>query len=69
MLDDPTGTFKDDISRELDAMASSASVENELAAMKTQLGLDAGPAAPAAQLEQGQQVAPAPQDQAEPGQA
>ena len=54
-LNDPTGTFKDDISRELDAMASSASVENELAAMKTQLGLDAGPSEPAPQLEQGQQ--------------
>ena len=61
-LDDPSGTFKDDITRELDAMASSASVEDELAAMKTQLGLAAGPtAAPAPQLEQTAQAAPDPQ--------
>lgn len=43
-LSDPSGLVKDDITRELDAMASSASVEDELAAMKTQLGIDAGPA-------------------------
>lgn len=36
-LDDPTGLAKDDISRELDALASSSSVEVELAAMKAQL--------------------------------
>lgn len=34
VLDDPTGTYQDDITRELDAMASSAAVENELAALK-----------------------------------
>ena len=34
---DPTGTVKDDITRELDALASDSSVENELAAMKAQL--------------------------------
>lgn len=38
-LDDPTGSFKDDITRELDAMASDSAVENELAAMKTQLAV------------------------------
>ncbi|MFT8396541.1 PspA/IM30 family protein [Propionibacterium sp.] len=43
-LDDPTGTYKDDITRELDQMASTASVENELANMKNQLGISAGPA-------------------------
>lgn len=36
-LEDPSGTYKDDITRELDAMASDASVESELAAMKAQL--------------------------------
>ncbi len=55
-LDDPTGTVKDDITRELDALASDSSVENELAAMKAQLTggsaaarpeLQAGSAAPA----------------------
>ncbi len=33
-LDDPSGTFKDDITRELDALASGSQVENELAALK-----------------------------------
>ncbi len=42
-LEDPTGTVKDDITRELDALASDSSVENELAAMKAQL--TGGPAA------------------------
>ncbi|MGO1383780.1 MAG: PspA/IM30 family protein [Arachnia sp.] len=36
-LDDPTGYVKDDITRELDALASDSSVENELAAMRAQL--------------------------------
>ena len=36
-LDDPTGTVKDDITRELDMLAADSSVENELAAMKAQL--------------------------------
>ncbi|MDO5735204.1 MAG: PspA/IM30 family protein [Propionibacteriaceae bacterium] len=36
-LEDPTGTYKDDITRELDELASGASVENELAAMRAQL--------------------------------
>lgn len=37
-LDDVTGTGKDDISLELDRMASGSDVETELAAMKAQLG-------------------------------
>ncbi|MDO4783693.1 MAG: PspA/IM30 family protein [Propionibacteriaceae bacterium] len=43
VLDDPTGSVKDDLTRELDALASSSSVENELARMKAQL--TGGPAA------------------------
>ncbi len=42
-LDDPTGTVRDDITRELDALAADSSIENELAAMKAQL--TGGPAA------------------------
>ncbi|MCC2593445.1 PspA/IM30 family protein [Tessaracoccus sp. OS52] len=42
-LEDPTGSTRDDITRELDALASDSSVENELAAMKAQL--TGGPAA------------------------
>ncbi|HEU5487123.1 MAG TPA: PspA/IM30 family protein [Microlunatus sp.] len=41
-LDDPTGTAKDDITRELEQLASTSDVEDELARMKAQLG--AGPA-------------------------
>jgi phage shock protein A len=37
VLDDVTGTGKDDISRELDMLASNNEVERELAAMKAQL--------------------------------
>ena len=44
-LEDPTGAYKDDITRELDSMASQAAVESELASMKAQLG--AAPAAAA----------------------
>ena len=64
-LDDPTGTVKDDITRELDALASDSSVENELAAMKAQLTggsaaarpeLQAGSAAPAQPAQTAQQV-------------
>lgn len=36
-LEDPTGSVKDDITRELDALAADSSIENELAAMKAQL--------------------------------
>jgi phage shock protein A len=36
-LEDPTGLAKDDITRELDALASSAQVDDELAALKASL--------------------------------
>ena len=36
-LDDPTGLAKDDITRELDALASGAQVDNELAALKASM--------------------------------
>jgi phage shock protein A len=41
-LDAPGSSADDDITRELDALASESTVENELAAMKTRLGI-AGP--------------------------
>lgn len=37
-LDDPSGVMRDDISRELDSLASSAQVENELAALRASMG-------------------------------
>ena len=46
-LEDPTGTVKDDITRELDALASDSTVESELAAMKAQL---TGAPAPRAEI-------------------
>ena len=42
-LDDPTGTAKDDITLELEQLASTSDVENELARMKASIG--AGPSA------------------------
>lgn len=42
-LEDPTSSYKDDITRELDALASTSSVENELAAMKHQLAVGSAP--------------------------
>lgn len=36
-LSDPTGTYQDDITRELDALSADASVEDELARMRAQL--------------------------------
>ncbi|WP_040161825.1 PspA/IM30 family protein [Nigerium massiliense] len=41
-LDDPTGFGKDDITRELDAMASSSQVEDELAALKQTVAIGDG---------------------------
>lgn len=41
-LEDPTGTYKDDISRELDSLSSTSQVENELAALKANLAVGAG---------------------------
>jgi len=46
-LEDPTGTYKDDITRQLDAMASQSAVDSELAAMKAKMGITAGSPAPA----------------------
>lgn len=43
-LDDPTGMAQDDITRELDQLASSSEVENELAAMKQQMAIGSGAA-------------------------
>ena len=55
-LADPTGGYKDDITRELDALASSSAVESELAAMKAALTAGAAAAeieaAPAAAAEE-----------------
>ncbi len=64
-LDDPTGTVKDDITRELDSLASDNAVENELAAMKAQL--TGGPAA-RPELQAGQAPAQAAPAQAAPAQ-
>ncbi len=54
-LDDPTGTAKDDITLELEQLASTSEVEDELSRMKASLG--AGPAAPQA-IEGAQQGQP-----------
>jgi len=62
-LEDPTGTVKDDITRELDMLASDNAVENELAAMKAQL--TGGSAAPRPELQAGA----APQQGAQPTQS
>ncbi len=71
VLDDPLHST-DDITRELESLASGAQVENELAALKRSMGqLEPGaPAAPAPQLPTGewQQPKPGPQGNAgEPG--
>ena len=42
-LEDPSGTYKSDIERELDALASDSQVENELAALKSQLQIGGAP--------------------------
>jgi phage shock protein A len=63
-LDDPTGTAKDDITLELEQLASTSDVENELARMKASLG--PGSAA-APQAIEGQQASPG--GQQPPGQA
>lgn len=44
-LDDPTGTYKDDITRELDQLASSSQVEDELAALKSKVSGQIAPPA------------------------
>lgn len=52
-LDDPSGLAKDDITRELEQLASTSDVEDELARMKAQL--TAGPASPPQAIEGGAQ--------------
>jgi phage shock protein A len=52
-LDDPTGTAKDDITLELEQLASTSDVESELARMKA--SLSAGPSATPQAIE-GEQV-------------
>ena len=47
-LEDPSGSFKDDITRELDSLASGSQVENELAALKASMGALPSGAAPQA---------------------
>ena len=42
-LDDPSGTYKDDITRELDQLASSSQVENELAALRAKVSGEIAP--------------------------
>ena len=54
VLEDATGSTKDDITRELEALSSGSDVENELARMKAQIG--SGPA-------QQQQALPGAQEQ------
>lgn len=49
-LNDPSGSYKDDITRELDAMAADAGVESELATLKQQLAVEAAAAQPMAAL-------------------
>jgi phage shock protein A len=63
-LDDPTGMAKDDITLELEQLASTSDVENELARMKAALG--AGPGGPTAAIEGQQAGQPAPVTQATP---
>ncbi|NHB84019.1 PspA/IM30 family protein [Tessaracoccus sp. HDW20] len=58
-LEDPTGTVKDDITRELDMLASDNTVENELAAMKAQLTGGSAAARPELQAGATPQQAPA----------
>lgn len=63
-LDDPTGLAKDDLTRELDALASDAQVDNELAPLKASLpGAEPQGELPAGTFEQ----PPAPGVQAETG--
>jgi phage shock protein A len=59
-LDDPTGTAKDDITLELEQLASTTDVESELARMKASLGAGPSTAAPAleGQPPAGQSAAP-----------
>ena len=78
-LEDPSGMYKDDITRELDALASDSVVEDELAALKAQLtggpapraeisapanGSTASPASPVEAQQPAAQPAPGQESQA-----
>src|SRR6476469_1754569 len=63
-LDDPTGTTKDDITLELEQLASTSDVESELRRMKASIG--AGPSAAAPAIEAQPQAPAAPTAQAAP---
>lgn len=63
-LEDPSGLYKDDITRELDALASTSQVEDELSALKNQMAIGgAAPSQGALPAGNGQQQSapPAPQ--------
>ncbi len=62
-LDDPTGTAKDDIGAELDAMTSGSEVELEMARLKNELG--SGGAPPQIENQPSASPATAPQKQSE----
>jgi phage shock protein A len=70
-LDDPTGMAKDDITLELEQLASTSEVENELARMKASLGAGSSAAAPAIENQPSGQGAPSSQatPQAAPAQS
>lgn len=67
-LDDPTGTAKDDITLELEQLASSTDVDDELARMKASLGAGPGGGNTAAIEGQGTGQAAAPQPPQQPTQ-
>ena len=64
-LEDVTGTAKDDITLELERMASTSDVELELSRMRAQLG--AGPSAAAPAIESAPEAAAAPEPAIEAG--
>jgi phage shock protein A len=68
-LDDPTGTAKDDITLELEQLASTSDVESELASMKAALGTGRAGAPQAIEGQPSAAAQPAPLPPAQPGQA
>ncbi|MDN5563246.1 MAG: PspA/IM30 family protein [Luteococcus sp.] len=66
-LDDPSGTYKDDITRELDQLASTSQVEDELAALRAKVSGEIAPATkPAAPAIEGGADAPKAQPAQQP---
>ncbi|MFN8125863.1 MAG: PspA/IM30 family protein [Candidatus Nanopelagicales bacterium] len=59
-LDDPTGTTKDNLTRELEAMASQSDVDSQLAALKAEIGGGSAPAAVEAPATPAVEAPPAP---------